>query len=285
MIRRASAREGCGARLALVGLAFGLMVMPVVAGPVVGAAPAAPRSGAPSTTARATFEGSAGKHGPALSLDWAGYSATGPPITTVSGSWTQPAAICSSSKASQSAYWVGIDGFAPTDTTVQQVGTDADCSKGTKKVPSKASYYAWYEMYPGPLVVLNTASFPVAPTDVLTASVTQVGAAYQLVLNDAGHWSFSTLQAVSTTPLNASGEWIVEAPTTCKGSKCKPVPLTDFGSVAFTGATANGQPVDGAGFTPHQITMTKNKKGTIVKASTSALSSGGTAFGVTWVSS
>jgi hypothetical protein len=270
-----------------IGLAFGLMGGPVLAGPVVSAAPvtAAPRLGAPPTTTRMPFEGSAGKQGPAVSLDWAGYSATGPPITTVSGSWTQPAANCSTTKANQSAYWVGIDGFAPTDTTVQQVGTDADCSKGTKKVPSKASYYAWFEMYPGPLVVLNTASYPLLPTDVLTASVTQVGASYQLVLNDATHWTFSTLQPVSKTPLDASGEWIVEAPTTCKGTRCTPVLLTNFGSVAFTGATANGQPVDGPGFTPHQITMSKNKKGTIVKAATSALAVGGTAFGVTWVSS
>jgi len=270
-----------------IGLAFGLMGGPVLAVPVVSAAPvtAAPRVGAPLTTTRVPFEGLAGKHGPAVSLDWAGYSATGPPITTVSGSWTQPTATCSTTKANQSAYWVGIDGYAPTDTTVQQVGTDADCSKGTKKVPSKASYYAWFEMYPGPLVVLNTASYPVMPTDVLTASVSQVGASYQLVINDATHWTFSTLQPVSKTPLNASGEWIVEAPTTCKGTTCKPVLLTNFGSVAFTGATANGQPVDGPGFTPHQITMSKNKKGTIVKAATSALASGGTAFGVTWVSS
>ena len=285
MTRRVPVRSGRGARVALVGLAFGLLVAPVLAGPAAAPGAAASRPGTPSSAARATFQGSAGKHGPAVSLDWAGYSATGTPINTVSGSWTQPAANCSSGKATQSAFWVGIDGFAPTDTTVQQVGTDADCSKGSKKVPSKASYYAWFEMYPGPLVVLNTASFPVAPTDVLTASVTQVGAAYQLAIIDVGHWTFSTTQAVSTTPLNASGEWIVEAPTTCKGTKCKPVLLTDFGSVAFTGATADGQPVDGTGFTPHQITMTKNKKGTIVKAATSTLASGGTAFGVTWVSS
>ena len=59
--------------------------------------------------------------------------------------------------------------------------------------------------------------------------------------------------------------------------------LTDFGSVAFSGATADG----GRrlrGLTEHQITMTKNKKGTIVKASTSALV-GGAGFTVTWVSS
>ena len=49
-------------------------------------------------------------------------------------------------------------------------------------------------------------------------------------------------------------------------------------------ATVNGLAVDGTGLTDHLITMTKNKKGTIVKASTSALDVTGHAFGVTWVS-
>ena len=287
MTRRAPFPTGHGARLALVGLTVGLMIGPVLADPVVGAAPAsdASRAGSAPATSRAPFEGSAPKHNPAISLDWAGYSVVGPPITTVSGSWVQPTATCSIKKANQSAFWVGIDGYAPTDTTVQQVGTDADCSKGTRKIPSKASHYAWFEMYPGPLVVLSTTSYPVAPGDAMTASVTKVGAGYQMVLTDAGHWTFSTFQAVSTTPLDASGEWIVEAPTTCSNTRCKPISLADFGSVAFSGATANGQPVDAPGFTYRQITMTKNKKGTIVKAATSALSAGGTAFGVTWVSS
>jgi len=40
-------------------------------------------------------------------------------------------------------------------------------------------------------------------------------------------------------------------------------PLADFGSVAFSGATANGLPVNPAGLVDTQITMTKNKKGTV----------------------
>ena len=166
---------------------------------------------------------------------------------------------------------MGIDGFASTDPTVQQVGTDSDCVKGTNKVPGGPRYYAWFEMFPGPIVILSTATNPVAPGDAMTASVTLVGSSYQLVVTDAGHWTFSTVQPATTTPLDSSAEWIVEAPTSCSGTKCKPVGLADFGSVGFTGATADGQPIDASGFTPHQIIMTKNKKGTIVKASASAL--------------
>ena len=53
---------------------------------------------------------------------------------------------------------MGIDGFAATDPTVQQIGTDSDCLKGTKKMPGGPSYYAWYEMYPGSIVILPPAA-------------------------------------------------------------------------------------------------------------------------------
>jgi hypothetical protein len=258
-----------------------LAALPVVAG-LVGVAPST--STAAPMTSRAPFAGTASKHGTANSLDWAGYAVTGATVTTVSGSWTQPAVSCTG-KVTQSAFWVGIDGYAPTDPTVQQVGTDSDCTKKVHKTPGGPSYYAWFEMYPGPLVVLSPTLYPVTPGDSLSASVTLVGAAYHLVIADAGHWTFSTLEVATTVPMDASAEWIVEAPTTCSGGSCKPVGLADFTSVGFTAATANGQPVDASGFTSHQITMTKTKKGTIVKASTSALGAAGTAFNVTWVSS
>jgi hypothetical protein len=179
---------------------------------------------------------------------------------------------------------VGVDGYAATDPTVQQIGTDADCTKGTKKAPSAPSYYAWYELYPDAIVTLPTSSYPVTPGDVLAATVTGLGSTVTLTLVDPGRWTYSTVQVTPETPLDESAEWIAEAPTTCKASKCKAVSLADFGSVAFTGATADGSAVDSTAHSPYQITMTKNKKGTIVKASTGSLV-GGTGFTVTWVSS
>jgi len=265
-----------------------VILLPVVAGlTAVSSAPAG------ATTSRATapvagrdlFLGSKGKNAPAVSLDWAGYAVTGPLITTVSGSWIQPTATCTG-KATQSATWVGIDGFAPTDPTVQQVGTDADCTKKVKKIPGGPSYYAWYEMFPGPLVPLSASLYPVAPGNQMSASVTREGTAYQLVLtDDTVHWTYSTLQTATTTPLDTSGEWIEEAPTSCQAAKCKPVALTDFGTVGFTGATVDGQSISASGLTQDKITMSKNKKGTIVKASTSVLDPTGAGFDVTWVQS
>ena len=218
------------------------------------------------------------------SLDWAGFAATGSIVTAAGGSWTQPTAVCTGKKATQAAFWVGIDGYLSTDPTVQQVGTDADCTKATKKVPSAPSYYAWYELYPDAIVVLPTATHPVASGDTIDGAVSESGATVTLTITDVGRWTYSTVQLAPSVPLGESAEWIAEAPSVCKSTKCTAVPLTDFGSVAFTGATADGLPVDAPAFTDQEITMTKNKKGTIVKASTSALSGGGD-FTVTWVSS
>jgi hypothetical protein len=256
----------------------------LVTAPGPGAAAGPSTTAAPAQVPRATDVLMAGSHGPANSLDWAGYAVTGTSFTNAAGSWVQPAATCTGSKPSQSAFWVGVDGYASSDPTVQQIGTDADCTKGTKKSPSAPRYYAWYELYPDIIVTLDTGTHPVSPGDSLSASVSGSGSTFTLTLVDSGRWSFSTVQVTPVAPLDSSAEWIAEAPTTCKGAKCKAVSLTDFGAVSFTGATANGQPVNSASFNDHQITMTKNKKGSIVKASTSALS-GGNAFTVTWVSS
>lgn len=268
------------------------MLAAVAIGAAPGSAEAAPvlatspvqGGGQPSPDLGSSGSTRSGKAGTGYSsLDWAGYAVTGPVVTSVSGSWSAPAVVCSGRKLQQSAFWVGIDGFAATDPTVQQVGTDSDCTKGTKKLPGGPVYYAWYEMYPASLVVLPPATYPVSPGDTITGSVTGTGVDYVLSITDAGHWTFSTTVAATTVPLGASAEWVAEAPTSCSKGKCKPLPLADFGSVAFQGATVNGQPVDAAGQTATQITMAKNKKGTVIKAAPSALDAAGHAFTVAWM--
>jgi hypothetical protein len=224
------------------------------------------------------------RHGLATqsSLDWAGYAVSGTVFTNVAGSWTQPRATCPVNKAQPAAFWVGIDGFSASDHTVEQVGTDSDCTKAIHKKGGGPSYYAWYEMYPLPAVFLSSSSYPVAPGDAINAKVSVSATTFTLTLSDGAKWHFSTNQTSGTHPLDSSAEWITEAPTSCNGSKCKVAPLGDFGSIAITGASANGQAISGHGFTDNQITMTtKNSK--IVKARTSALTAGGTAFSVSWL--
>jgi hypothetical protein len=220
-------------------------------------------------------------NGTQTSLDWAGYAVTGPTFSNVAGSWTQPTATCPKKQLQEAAFWVGIDGYSASDPTVEQIGTDSDCTKAKGKKPGGANYYAWYQMFPQPDVVLPTSSYPVAHGDAISASVAVSGSTYTLTIVDGAKWHFSTTQTPSSQPQNSSAEWITEAP--CTGSKCKVLPLADFASVTFSSASANNAAISSAGFTDHQIDMTtKGAKKT--KAQPSALSAGGSAFTVTWLS-
>jgi Peptidase A4 family len=194
------------------------------------------------------------------STNWAGYSATGGSFTSVSATWKQPAATCSAATA-YSSFWVGLDGDGTN--TVEQIGTDADCSGG------KPVYYAWYEMYPKFPVNL---SLTIRAGDTLSASVTTDGrGSFMLIIRDTTNGgSFTTTQRMKHAKL-ASAEVIAEAP-----SSGGVLPLADFGSVGFSAATVNGQPI--GSFNPDRIDMVS---GTTTKATTSALSNG-TAFSVTW---
>lgn len=218
---------------------------------------------------------------PADSLDWSGYAVTGPTFTSVSGSWIQPSAVCGGRKAQQAAFWVGIDGLAASDRTVEQVGTDSDCVKGTKKHPGGGLYYAWYELFPAGLVVLATTNYPVHVGDALSAGVQVSGGAYKMIITDAGRWTYSTTVTAPGATKNSSAEWIAEAPPVCSRTKCKPQPLADFGSVAFSGISANGEAATATDLGYRPITMT-NKAKTVTLATPGSLV-GGTAFTITWL--
>jgi len=214
------------------------------------------------------------------SANWAGYAVTGPKVSKVAGSWTQPTATCPKNRNQQAAFWVGIDGYSATDPTVEQIGTDSDCTKGTNKKPGGPSYYAWYQLYPQPAVVL-ASTYSVTPGDAISANVAVIGSAYTMTISDGAKWHFSTTQHLQTTPQNSSAEWIAEAPSSCRAS-CKELPLADFGSLSFSSASANGQPISAPGFSNYQIDMTTRNAKKIL-ARTSTLSSGGTAFTITWL--
>ncbi len=198
------------------------------------------------------------------SSNWSGYANTGTTFTDVKGSWTQPTATCSSGQTAYAAFWVGIDG--DTTNTVEQIGTDSDCSNGSP------TYYAWYEMYPKfPVNLSNT----VRPGDSLTAEVRYNGSGrFTLTItNNTRGWTFSTNQRSSRARLG-SAEWIAEAPSSSGGV----LPLANFGTVNFTGCTANGVSIS-SNPNPDPITM---QSGSTVKAQPSGLGSGGTSFSVTW---
>lgn len=195
------------------------------------------------------------------SSNWSGYAATGGPYTSVTSSWVQPSASCGSA-TTYSSFWVGLDGDG--SNTVEQTGTSADCSGGAPR------YYAWYELYPKYPVNL---SFAVRPGDSMTGSVTVSGnGRFVLTIrNNTTGASFTTTQRSNRAALY-SAEAIAEAPSSRSGV----LPLSNFGSVSFTGTTVNGQPI--GNFNPDRIDMAS---GSTLKAQTGSLS-GGTNFSVTW---
>jgi hypothetical protein len=122
---------------------------------------------------------------------------------------------------------------------------------------------------PGLVAVVAT----VAVALVLTLRPASKGS-FTLTLTDATTGTFTTTQKSRQAKL-FSAEVITEAPWS--GGV---LPLADFGSVSFTNASFDGQPI--IGFTNNQITMVTSSGAT--KATPSALKStkSGSAFSVTW---
>jgi hypothetical protein len=96
---------------------------------------------------------------------------------------------------------------------------------------------------------------PVKAGDKLTGTVTYQGSnTFQLVLDDTtAGWTQKVSATTQDAPDLSSAEAIAEAPSSTSGSSPSVLPLTDFGSVGFTGVTANGKSMDT--LDPVQITM------------------------------
>lgn len=208
--------------------------------------------------------------GTADAYNWSGYAVaastpppapgtapTGVTVTSVSGSWVVPKATCTGRSTQYAAFWIGIDGwYSP---TVEQIGTDSDCSSGTPQ------YYAWYEFYPldsyyacptakgrnQPACALKDLS----PGDTMTASVVyNSNGTFTATIEDVTKGSSTTFSTIYTpnretgTPQLSSAEWIAEAP--CCTNSGGTLPLSDFGTVAFQSADAvvNGSASSPVGF-------------------------------------
>jgi len=235
-------------------------------------------AGSPASTSARTA--AALKHGPpaflighSSSLNWSGYSSYSGngTFTDAKGSWTQPTATCST-KTSYSSFWVGLDGYK--SNSVEQLGTEADCSHG------RPVYYAWWEMYPNPSHSIQVVS--VKPGVSYSAEVHyNGGGSFTLSLSGGGGQSFTTTQTLSNPSLS-SAEWIAEAPSMCAGN-CRPLPLANFGKVNFSGSSANGNAINNSAWSYDPLTMVTS--GSTVKASPSGLDASGSAFSVSWAHS
>ena len=207
------------------------------------------------------------------SANWAGYSATGAQFSKVSGSWVQPEASCDSGTG-DAAFWVGIGGATEESSALEQTGTEVDCSSGSPV------YSAWYELVPAASVPVD---LEVNPGDHMSASVGVDGTQVSIALsNDTTGRSFTKTLSMDS-PDTSSAEWIAEAPSACQVSSCQTVPLADFGTVAFTDATATGDGQTGTaaqwGAQPMQLSDATAAAGAVP----STLDGG--AFSVAWQSS
>jgi hypothetical protein len=220
-----------------------------------------------------------GADGSVISPNWSGYAVTGleGSMTAVRGSWIVPEATCGGSdpEYSGASHWVGLDGY--NSGTVEQTGTDSDCSTGSPK------YYAWYEFFPDPGITITTIS--VAPGDVMMASVTYSGTEFTATITDETTQQTFTLSKAVPRALRQSAEWIAEANSfnftnfgtaffgqdetgvkrTCEAATTRPAPIGKFPSALV-----------------HAITMADSRGTTL--AVPSPLSADGTTFSVQWQS-
>jgi hypothetical protein len=230
----------------------------------------------------------------ASSQNWAGYvvggSATTRRFAGVSGSWTQPTANCATGANRYAAFWIGLGGSGQSQ-ALEQAGTEADCSSS-----GQPRYFAWYELVPKAPVHLALA---VAAGDRITSTVSVSGSSVRIQLSD-----LTTGQSVDRTltmasPDVTSAEWIAEAPSACDASvsSCTPLPLTDFGTVAFTGARAvttdgHAGTISDADWSASAVSLSGTASASggpqfssdeaSAVATPGSLSSGGSAFDVAW---
>jgi hypothetical protein len=194
--------------------------------------------------------------------NWGGYAVTGGSYRSVTGNWVVPALNCSVTKGDIS-FWSGLDGW--TSSSVEQIGLDAVCASG-----GKIEYNPWVEMYPANSIYFTET---VKAGDTMTSSVTTNGSgSFTLVLADPTQgWTKTYTKTLASAALS-SAEVIVEA----IGSQDIP-PCPDFGSIAFSDVTTNGESFGSAGTVQ---TTNLERSGTLLTQD-GALS--GTGFGVTWL--
>jgi hypothetical protein len=176
----------------------------------------------------------------ATSANWSGYVAGGSSasattqFSSVSGSWVEPSVDCSTSDG-DAAFWVGLGGSGQGNGSLEQVGTQANCSN-----QQGAYHYAWYELVPQAPVMLDIA---ISPGDRVAANVSVSGSTVTVSLTDQTTGASTRNMLQMQNPDVSTADWIAEAPSECDSSgSCTPLPLPDFGSVSITGAsaTANG---------------------------------------------
>ena len=230
----------------------------------------------------------------AVSSNWAGYAISGTTYASATGTWTQPAANCTSSTAPQasSAFWVGLGGNSETSNALEQAGTEADCS-----ADGSATYSAWYELVPAASV---KATLRISAGDRISATVKVSGTKVTVRLRNLTTGKSFARTLHMAAPDVSSAEWIAEAPSAVTPGGTRLLPLADFGTVRFMSSTATSTSghtgtISDPAWTPTRISLASTDGGPVpdpfgpyasastgVEAVPTRLSTGGSAFSITW---
>lgn len=207
-----------------------------------------------------------------ISGNWAGYvAAPGGGVTSVTGSWTVPAA--GTLPPGVSSTWVGIGGFSSSD--LIQAGTQ-QISAPLDSFITGGAYGAWYELLPAAPVFLTGCSpdpnCTVAPGDAMSVTISGGGSQWTVSASDSGRWTYS--KSLTYTSSESSAEWIHESPSL---AGVVIVPVGNSGVVKFAGA--NSATIAGASRNIGGSNATATDA-LPVETTTSALNSTGNAFNV-----
>jgi len=199
------------------------------------------RQSQPLNHIESTAVGSSNISNVQYSSNWAGavLIATSATYKTVTGTFVVPTPSVPSGGSSSTAYsasaWVGIDGDT-CDTAILQTGVDFTIQSG------KVSYDAWYEWYPDYAYDFSGITISAGNTIKLTVTATSTKAGSAVIENVSTGVTVTKALTSTAALCETNAEWIVEDYE--EGSSL--VPLADWGTVTFTGASASGVGPSGA---------------------------------------
>lgn len=209
------------------------------------------------------FGGSAAalEDGPQISANWSGYVLPAGPFRAVKGEWVEPHVSCRRGQPRAVSFWVGLGGFFPKSSHLEQVGTESDCGPR-----GRIETYAWYELLPrfGKRLALN-----VVPGDRIAAGVRAAGETVILFVEDRSRHRAVHLSQRLRHPDLSSAEWIAESPSRCEQNRCTILPLANFKAVTFTAdsaETASGLVVHPGSETAVPLVLVPGGEGAIVSA-------------------
>lgn len=221
------------------------------------------------------------------STNWDGYTVTNTANTntttfnSVSATWVQPAVTCNAA-GSLGSTWVGLDGWLPTSTSVEQGGSSAQCINSVTP-----SYFLWWEMFP---FNAEQDTVQINAGDTIHGSVTfdTVNHVFDIVITDET-LNKGLSESIACQPdmggCPRSSAEVISEDTGGADNIDGLFSLPNYGTATYTNASVtdvNGN--TGALSNPNWVTndVTEVSSEGITKQTVGALSPDGSSFSTTW---